>query len=300
MELVSYDTVGPVVLAPIGDIQYFGRRSAIAWDHLKRHIDQAMARKAWFIGMGDYIDFLSPSNRKRLAQADLYDNSLDVVDDKARELTFQLYEQLLKPTTGRWLGLLEGHHFAQLQTGQTTDQYLCELLKTRFLGTCAYVRLSMQPSPKATSHSNYLIWAHHGRGGGAKAHAPLMKLENLTPYWEAHLFLIGHMTKVAAAPINRVRPAFGPTHAQLRHERIYLVGTGGWMKGYEEQSKQGLIPRGSYVESGMLAPVALGAPIITVTPMNQAVESRGEARAAHRNPGGGRLRQVTLETTVEV
>lgn len=276
MELVTYDVPWkPIVIAPIGDIQWAGRTSDIAWDHLKRHIDAQMERGAWFIGMGDYVDFMSPSNRKRLAQADLYDTSGRVIQDKSLELTMQLYDQLLAPTKGRWLGLLEGHHYSTLESGATTDQKLAELLETKFLGTCAYVRLVFVDGVR---HASLLLWTHHGTGGGAKAHAPILKLENLAPYWEADIFLIGHMTKMAVAPIPRVEPSFGPQVSKLRHRHIYLVGTGGWLKGYAEESKVGQIPRGPYVEQRMLNPVVLGAPTIVCQPRWSPREGGGSNR----------------------
>lgn len=300
MEIVSYRKVGPITLAPIGDIQWFGHKSAVAWDALQQHIEAAMAREAWFIGMGDYVDFLSPSNRRRLDNANLYDTASRVVNDKAEELTRQLYDQLLKPTTGRWLGLLEGHHYAQLQTGKTTDQLLCELLRTTFLGTSAYISLTLSPSPGSRALLRYLIWLHHGQGGGSKAHAPLLKLENLTPYWEGDLFLVGHMSKMGAVPINRVHPVFsekGTMPNRLSHRKIYLVGTGSWAKGYEEQSRQGNTPRGGYVETGMMNPVALGAPFITVVPRMVKAENRDQARTRGAR---SRATQSRLDVTVEV
>ena len=53
-------------------------------------------RNAYFVGTGDYVDFLSPSNRVRLANAGLYDTALQVIRDKATELVDELYERYLK------------------------------------------------------------------------------------------------------------------------------------------------------------------------------------------------------------
>ena len=269
MELVTYDVPWkPLVIAPLGDLQWAGRKGEIAWTHLQDHVKRGVDRGAWWIGMGDYIDFMSPSNRVRLAGAGLYDTANRVVADRALELTTELYQTLLKPTTGRWLGLLEGHHYATLESGATTDQKLAELLGARFLGTTAYIRLCFKV-PANTGTATLIVWAHHGAGGGGKAHAPVLKLENLTPYWDADVFLIGHMTKVAAAPINRIHPVFHASGNRLRHRPIYLVGTGGWLKGYAEGSRVGQTPRGGYVEQRLLNPVALGAPMLACHPRKE-------------------------------
>jgi len=111
MELVTHNITWssrrnhkPVVIAPIGDIQWSGKRGSTAGDILKRHIDKCMKLDAWFVGTGDFIDFMSPSNRQRFKAAALYDAAEDVVDDAALELVHGLYEDYLKPTKGRWLG----------------------------------------------------------------------------------------------------------------------------------------------------------------------------------------------------
>jgi hypothetical protein len=69
---------------------------------------------AYFIGMGDYIDFMSPSNRARFQNAGLYDTTVKSVDDKARSLVEDLWLKALKPSKGRWLGLLEGNQYPLL------------------------------------------------------------------------------------------------------------------------------------------------------------------------------------------
>lgn len=302
MELVRYEFPWkPLVVAPLGDIQWNGDPHEIAFDHLRRHIDTAMEKGAWFLGMGDYIDFMSPSNRTRLVGADLYDGPVKAIDDKAMDLTTTLYERLLKPTKGRWLGLLEGHHFAQLQAGDTTDMRLCQMLGAPFLGTSAYVCLSLQVQPRPSPQSGgsacaVYLWCHHGQGAG-RAHAPILKLENLTPYWDADVFLMGHQTKMATAPIDRCYPVFkGRNAGRLKHRKIYLVGTGGWSKGYIEGAKHGQVPRGGYVERKMLNPVSLGAPFIYITPKHSHQVNRKRVTM----PDGARVDVHPIESHMEV
>lgn len=268
MELVQHKIAVPkgtkeIILAPLGDIQWAGRKHELSWSALREYVADAMARKAWFIGMGDYVDFASPSNRQRLRSAALYDTAERVIDDKARDLCDELLAELLAPTKGRWLGMLEGHHWTHLQTGETTDQYLCQKLLAPFLGTCAYLGLVFQ-----THHGTrtVAIWAHHGQGGGGKSHAPILKLENLAGAWEADIMLIGHMNKQASSVLQRCYPEWASKLPVIRHKEIHLVGCGGWLKGYPERNRQGSTPRGNYIEQKMLTPVALGSPTIRIRP----------------------------------
>ena len=52
------------LIMPIGDVQ-FGS-AACDFDKFRRHMDWGMKHGAYFIGMGDYVDFGSPSNRGAL------------------------------------------------------------------------------------------------------------------------------------------------------------------------------------------------------------------------------------------
>ena len=130
---LNLDTDEPFYVAPLGDIQWNGHPDEIALDDLKWHIEDAMEKHAWFIGMGDYIDMASPSGRQRVAAAGHYDNMLQGIDDRALELTLEVAE-ILKPTVGRWAGLLTGHHYWKNQQGVTSDQRLCEILGATYPG----------------------------------------------------------------------------------------------------------------------------------------------------------------------
>lgn len=272
MELLSFDIPrkqgdhAPVVIAPIGDIQWAGHRGPTAKELLKRHIDRCMSLNAWFIGLGDYTDFASPSNRQRLRAAALYDTAEDVIDDKALDLVLELYQEYLAPTKGRWLGMLHGHHWAMLRTGETTDQRLCQMLGTTFLGTEAFVRLRFVIDK--TSRVNVTLWAHHGCGGGQLAGSPLNKLEQAASrFSDADVYIMGHTTKMPAVPIERIYPRWhGQGAPDLTHKRIYLVNSGGFARGHVKGAMQGRVPMGGYVEQGMMAPASLGAPIIRITP----------------------------------
>lgn len=270
MELVSYDFPSsgrdgkPLILMPVGDIQWFGDETEVALEMLQRHIAWGVKQGAWFIGMGDYIDTFSPSNRDKLQAALLYDSARKGIDHLGEKLIDDLYK-ILKPSRGRWLGLLEGHHYHVFQDGTTTDQRLAGLLQTKFLGTSAYVRLLFN---RGKSRGAVVIWAHHGQGGGTSAQRVVNKLLPITRDFEADIYLLGHFTSKDGKPMDKIRPWWGKgkTAPKLVHRTILLVGTGGFAKGYIEGRMQGRVPRGGYVEQGMYPPAALGGPLVKITP----------------------------------
>lgn len=257
MELATFSipkTSQKFVLAPLGDIQWSGDAGPTAQDTLKRHIDRCLEQDAFFFGVGDYVDFLSPSNRAKLMAAELYDTAQDVIAEKALELVEQVYEKFLKPTTGRWVGMVEGHHFFQ-GGGRTTDELLAEQLKTKFLGTSAFVRIN---------NARFTIYAHHGTGAGQLPGTGLNRLYHTAAGLEgADVYLMGHNTKVATTRLSRPYPVWD-RKPFLQHRDVWLINCGGFSKSNVVGHRSGQIKRGDYAEQRMLTPSPLSAPIITV------------------------------------
>lgn len=252
-------TTTPVVVAPLGDIQWSGDRRDLAFDHLQAHVAALVKQQALFIGMGDYIDFMSPSNRKAWESGRFYDNTRKAVEATATDLTNEVYEKILQPTNGRWLGLLQGHHWFDYKNGATSDTELCRLLDAPYLGTNGIVRLVFRDKAHT---QEVLIWAHHGCGSSQFSHGPLLKLDRVARHWRCDIFLMGHQTKRAHGMYDFIEAVFPPKGSpRLVHRTVHLVGTGGWSKGYVEGQAEG-----TYVEQGMMSPVALGQPIIRIKP----------------------------------
>jgi hypothetical protein len=271
VELVThrFGKTKELLLMPVGDIQWAGDESEVALEMLKRHIAWGVKQGAWFIGMGDYIDTLSPSNRAKLSGAALYDTAVKALDRDAQARVKELYARALKPSRGRWLGLLEGHHFFQYRDQTTSDQELAKLLECPFLGSSAYVRLIFPRGYSTASQptGTVTIWAHHGAGSSSAAGGAINRVERVMRSWDADIYLMGHHHKVGAQPMDYIRPVFPPHGApHLMHATKMLVTTGSFLKGYIVGRTDGGIPRGGYVETAMMNPVQLGAPLIRIRP----------------------------------
>lgn len=259
-----------ILIMPIGDIQWYGEKKGIALGMLRRAIEWGVKHNAWFLGMGDYVDAFSPSNRQRLRGAALYDTAQAIVDSRAEQLVHEIFEEALKPSVGRWLGLLEGHHYHQFSAGMTTDMILADKLKTRHLGTSAYVRLRFQRGGvKDPTSQQVLIWCHHGAGAGQTPAAILNKLRGISTQFAGDIYLMGHLPRKTTDVIDRLEPvwpAAGAGEPYLVHRTKVLASTGGYMKTWEPGSRQGLVPRGGYGEAAMYTPAALGGVLVKVRP----------------------------------
>lgn len=260
----------PMTLIPIGDIQMGA--DGFAPERFKRYLKNALAEpNPYFIGMGDYSDFLSPSNRKRLKAADLYDSAQEMMDAWV-EKHLDDVKELLEPTKGRWIGMLQGHHYHEFDIRTTTDTELARFLDAPFLGDCAMTRLSFKYDKGSEGHyktQSVTVWAHHGAGSGVSAASALTKLERFAGYVDADILLMGHQSKKGYLP----KPRFGISRMhtrgvpQLENRTQHLVATGAWMEGYHVGSRplRGR-PQGSYVEKAMMVPTALGGMVVRITP----------------------------------
>ena len=253
-----------VLVMPIGDLQLGS--DGVDLDRFKKHIAWGIKHNAMFIGMGDAIDLMSPSNRAKWKSAAMYDSVQMAMADRAEKLTDD-FLKLVKGTEGRWLGIHHGHHYFEFEDGTTSDTRIAKALKAPFLGSCAFTRLKFKPK---TNHRSVTctIWSHHGSGNGIAPHAPLNKLYHVMQSFEADIFLLGHMTKKPVVKMPRIYMGDNPPYRLVNKNKV-LAGTGGFTKGYEQGSKHysGAYAEGSYVEKGMMVPVSLGGIVLKIRPV---------------------------------
>ena len=264
-----------VQVMPIGDVQIGSGDVDI--ERLRKQIEWANEQTAsggppvYFVGMGDYIDLLSPSNRAAWRATRLYDSAQQAMNDKAEEYVRQFLEAV-EGTAGRWLGLLHGHHYFAFEDGTTSDTRIAQALKAPYLGTCAFIRLKFDnrvpgATRKSTHRMTCTLWVHHGEGNGLMPHTPLNKLYHVSQSFEADVYLIGHQTKKPAVKIPRLELN---SAGQLIAKTKIMAGTGGFSKGYNVGSRatgNPNLPQGGYVEQGMMNPVSLGSPLIKIRPV---------------------------------
>lgn len=243
-------------ILPLGDIQY----PETDLPRLSGYVRWAERIQARILGMGDYPDANSPSNRIRIAEAmaSAYDSTVKAQDRAALADVDELYE-ILEPLTGRFYGMLRGHHWCQFSGDKGNSvTVLAKKLGTVNIGDCAMLELDFGKGLKAH------IWAHHGTGSGMVASSALTRLEHMTKTFYADLYCMGHQTKKGVSVIPWIAQDGNRTVGRNR----YIVATGGFSPGYSVGSVDPWgAPGGSYVESKMMVPVALGAPLIMIRPM---------------------------------
>lgn len=198
-------------------------------DHWKRFLAYAKKKQgALFLGLGDYLDGCSTSERKVLGE--LHESTEASLAGVARGMTHQLANELAF-TKGRMIGLIGGNHFYPLKEG-TSDSLLASLLQTNYLGCSAIIRLTFDLG--IHGEVDYDIGCHHGTGGGATPGATFNNLEKMLDRFDVDLVLSGHDHKKGCIPSHpRMRPVTLPKGGlALREKTPWLGRTGSFLKSY--------------------------------------------------------------------
>ena len=259
----------PVYLMPFGDIH----RSAPLC-HVERWLEYCAwaktKRNAYFLGMGDYDDLASTSERIVLGNEKLHESSRITLDDRHRSNAARLAKEIgfMK---GLIIGVLGGNHYGNLMNGTTTDHLLAEKLQTTYLGVSSFIRLRIHT--KGGENFSVDIWAHHGKGASRLAGGSINRVQQMAEAAEADIYLMGHDHKKSAAFISRLRLAeVGQGGGvRLKQRKVVLARTGSFLKGYCEG-------HASYVADGAMSPTDLGVIKIELTPRR---ERRDKQRHTH-------------------
>lgn len=251
----------PFKLIPFGDIH---RDSDMhAHDHWAEFLAYAKQQKnAVFLGMGDYTDGVSTSERIVLSDVGLHDTTRTTLKDVYRGVTKTLTNEL-NFMRGRCIGMLGGNHYFDFGDGDTTDHVLASALGSKFLGVCSFIRLSLRFSNKTAQRHSLDIFAHHGKGGGSTPGAQFNTIEKMQSTADADVYLMGHTHGKGCIPSSpRLRLVSAGKKAELcvRERTPWLGRTGSFLKAYEHN-------RVSYNVDAGRSPCSLGWIEFEITPV---------------------------------
>ena len=247
----------PIYLLPIGDVHKSSpMHSQTHWQDTLRWAEKKP--RCYILGMGDYNDFGSTSERLILGDKHLHDSSARTIEglhlkqclDFAKDLEF---------AKGRIVGMLGGNHYGEFQNGTNTDQKICELLECKYLGVNGFIRIAFRPRGRTNTTLAIDIFAHHGRGGGRTQGGSMNPVEQMARTAEADIYLMGDNHQKAVSHISRLRLSEGGGNMRVTHRKVLLARTGSFLKGYEEGCK-------SYIVDGLLNPSDIGVVKIELTP----------------------------------
>jgi len=245
-------------LIPFGDIHRSSPHCAV--DRWLDFCNWAKSKKnAYFLGMGDYLDLASTSERPLLTHSALHESSRRTLDDMAMEYV-RLIVKEMSFMKGRLIGLVEGNHYYDFIDGTTSTQRMCAMLDCKYLGVSSFVRLRV---PESGNRSNTVdIWAHHGLGASRLVGGSLNRVQQMAEAAEADIYLMGHDHKKSVGFVNRLRLCRAGGKLALNHRKVLMARTGSFLKGYVPEEA-------SYIADAGLSPTDMGVVKIELTPIRK-------------------------------
>lgn len=257
---IKIKKIAPVEIWPFGDIH---RNAPMCHVELwKQFLEDAKAavddgKNVLFLGMGDYDDLMSASERALISNGKLHESTLETLEDFAKSKTYGLAQEL-DFMRGRLIGCLNGNHYFEFQSGITSDELLCDHLKCKFLGVSAMIRLTINYQGKKHILD---LWAHHGKGASRLVGGSINRVEQMRETMHADIYLMGHDHKKGVVPVDclELRDKDQYSGLRLHHKVQLLCRTGSYLRGYTPG-------KASYIADRCAAPCALGNIVIQVRP----------------------------------
>lgn len=214
----------------------------------------ARDENALYIGMGDYHDFASSKEQKKMLSAELHDQTYELFDNLVQKRNRE-FAGLIGQMRPGLLGLIGGNHTWKLLNGKYADEDLAERLAAPYLGWLCVYRIAFElPSGKTTS---VYVVACHGTGGGKLVGSSINGVDDLKRIFPfADVYIMGHNHQRMAVPTSTLLPMNSGRGTdekfRLKEHRQFLVRSGSFMKSYEENKSQ-------YTTARLLRPADLGA-----------------------------------------
>lgn len=247
----------------------------------------------YYIGCGDYKNFLRTTARKHLQSYTADDNSFLELDSMVRGETIKFHQRYIKKIQDRLLGLSEGNHLYTFQNRTTDTQFLCELANVPYLGKPCFMRLYIESEERFMRVLKILI--HHGdwSGGSGRIGGELNAAENKALGFDFDIYIFSHTHRKYAfqSPVLTI-----PERGELRtveRPRMF-IRTGAFMAGYDAKCTDG------YAHKKLLHPTELGYCKLKIQFYRQPDPARNadaKARGVYR---GGRFSNWKYRFSVEL
>ena len=227
----------------------------------------ATKKRSMFLGMGDYLEWFSDSERLGMQSVNLHQSSKKTLDDYAKDMCDKFYKRV-RFMRGKLIGLMEGNHHYLFENGMTSTQYLCQKLECKYLGASAFTRITFNYSKAKKYHgwtASVDVFSHHGKGASRLVGGSLNTVQQMAECAEANIYLMGHDHKKSIGMSSKLELTHGSTGVRLREKKILYARTGSFLKGYENNAP-------SYVAKKLLNPTDLGTVKIELTPKQKRIQ----------------------------
>lgn len=246
-----------IKVIPFGDVHYGNVNCD--FNRFKEFVKLIGNKKdVYLIGMGDLWDSILPSD-VRFDASEKYE---------LFETYYQQIKKILFPIKDKIITLLIGNHEYKLvsQGFMNPVLRLCDELNINYGGYSCFIKLSFKNKKirwKSYNSKRYIIYCHHGYFGGRKTGSKVNNIEDLSRFYEADIYLVGHshslfFTKQIITNFNG-------------QKKITFISTGTFLKTINKDTT-------SYAERYGYAPCNLGVITIDIFPFKRRRCNNGEER----------------------
>jgi len=245
---IEYKYGDTIRIKPIADVHLGANACDVkAFKKYLAHSDD----KTYFIGIGDYYDAIRVTDPR-------YQKSTDAtIGDAIIDQQIEQGVSLLKPYKNRILGMALGNHENVVIKRGGTDMIArtCDKLGCSHLGYSGLFKLILKEN--GGRGRTIIIRYHHGWGGGSRTQgADLTKFARDLVYWDADIFLFGHVHRKQTDEV----PRLSLSGNRLISKPLIVCICGTFLKTYT-QGKMA-----TYSEVKGYPPISVGGVMINITP----------------------------------
>lgn len=229
----------------------------------------AEAKHNYWIGMGDYIDNVVFTDRKRFNPKDYKGTDVRVEDLIDLPLVqVEGFVETINPIRGRCLALFEGNHewISPKYQGRDIIALLAGSVNAPELGASGFVRVKVYHESAIkhmdTDHPTgpmYTVtfFCHHGYGGGRLSGAPALQLDRAPMHAQADIYMFGHRHKQMIMPTVTYNLLPGNPPKIVRSHKIAMQ-TGSYLRTAAQLRQPG------YAEKQGYYPAVMGSPYVDI------------------------------------
>lgn len=236
-------------------IWFFGdvhRDATCDVERWKKFIDRSGKEDAYYIGMGDYHDFMSTSEKKKVEAMGLHETTMQTFDDMVEKQNRDFCGEI-KHMRGRLLGLIEGNHHWQSGNGKSSTEDLADRMDTQYLGWLCHLSLRVRFQSRNDSLTLHFVLCH-GKAGGKTYGITLNQVADLKMIFPvADVYCMGHDHQRVADCISVLVPMCNNKgQVKIKQKEQLLCRSGSFKKSYEPG-------KAGYEAQKLLKPANLGA-----------------------------------------
>ena len=247
---IQYKYGDVIKIKPLGDIHlgntYCDKRK------LGMYLSES-DESTYFLGIGDLLDNIVVTDPRYTKHVDDTPSGT-IIDDQIETMA-----EILLPYKDKILGLGRGNHEDVIIKKCGTDpiKRLCKKLECSYLGLSGLVRLNL--TENGNRGRNIIIRYHHGWGGGSRTQgADLTKFSKDMMYWDADIYLYGHVHRKQSDRI----PRLGLIGDKLVSKPKLLGICGTFLRTYTDTTDS------TYSELKGYPPVEIGGITVNLKPTN--------------------------------